>query len=449
MAIEIASALDDANWTSLVYGVEQGACTLMLGPNAVTGTLDGDWLPVHQAMARFVIEQLGPAGAHLDEAKPWAVAQAAVAEQDGRTLRAWVQEFTQRFSVDADVLEQLASMPFSLVINTSPGLAVQQVFRDLKPTTFSDFYDRTAPARPDVPDPTIEAPVVYHLYGSLERPSSLILSQSDRFDFVEAVISNRPGLPLKVKNALGDEERSFLFLGFELGQWQLQLLLHVVGKNKTRSYKSFALERAGDEPDRDTQDFFLKGQKIHFVAGSMPEFVHELRSRVSTAVAPTVDEVAPVASGRAAHRAPVAPDAPVVFISHASEDRAVAERVSHELEENGIGTWFDREELTGGDEWSALIQHTIGEDVDYVVVLQSANLLAKTRGFVNREIQLAIDRQAEYRPPSRFLIPAYIDDPANALDLLDRWQSVDLTNGVDELVRAIRRDRDKRDRIVR
>ena len=42
MELEIASALDTANWSSLVYGVEQGACTLMLGPNAVTGTFDGE-----------------------------------------------------------------------------------------------------------------------------------------------------------------------------------------------------------------------------------------------------------------------------------------------------------------------------------------------------------------------------------------------------------------------
>jgi hypothetical protein len=172
---------------------------------------------------------------------------------------------------------------------------------------------------------------------------------------------------------------------------------------------------------------------------------------VTTDVAPAAAAVAagPAAPVAPLARPPVPPDAPVVFISHASEDRAVAERVSDELEQNGIGTWLDRHELAGGDEWNALIQRTIGEDVDYVVVLQSANLLAKTRGFVNREIQLAIDRQAEYRPPSRFLIPAYIDDPANALDLLDRWQSVDVTRGVDELVRAIRRDRDKRDRSSR
>jgi hypothetical protein len=442
--IETASALNGANWTSLVYGVEHGACTLMLGPNAVTGTYDGESLPVHVAMARFVKQQLGAAGAHLDASRPWSVAQAAVAEQDGLTLRAWVEEFSLQFCIDDEVLRALASMPFPLVINTSPGGFVERVFRAIKPSTYGDFYDRTAPARLDAPDPTVDAPVVYQLYGSLERPPSLILSENDRLDFVEAVISGRPGLPLKLKNLLSDEERPFLFLGFELGQWQLQLLLHVLGRNKTRAYKSFALEGAGDEIDEATQDFYLRGQKIRFVSGSMSEFVSELRSRVRT----EAPEQGPVGA-RMDEPPPLPPDAPVVFICHASEDRAAAERISSELESNGVGTWLDRNELTGGDEWNTMIKRTISEVVDYVVVLQSANLLAKTRGYVNREINLAIDRQSEYRPPGRFVIPAFIDDPGSALEILGQWQSIDLRTGVDALVRAIRRDEDKRDRTSR
>jgi TIR domain/SIR2-like domain len=431
--------LDDASWTSLVYGVEQGACTLMLGPNAVTGTIEGERLPVHRALAGFVKDRLGPAFSRLDANKPWTVAQAAVAAEDGRTLRAWVQEFAAKFQVDEEVLSDLAAMPFPLIVNTSPGLAVLQAFRAAKPDTVSDFYDRTAPAGPDIPEPTVGAPVLYGLYGSLENPASMILSESDRLDFVEAVISAQPGLPLKLRNILGDEERSFLFLGFQLGQWQLQLLLHVLGKSKTRAYKSFALDHERDEPDADTQDFFLRGQKINFLSGDLATFVRDLRNRIH-APAPSVR------SGPDASRAPVPPDAPTVFICHASEDRAAAERVADQLEDNGIRSWFDRHELIGGDEWDARIRRTIHEDVDYVTVLQSASLLAKTRGYVNREINLAIDRQREYRPPARFVIPAYIDDPANTLDLLDEWQAVDLRADVGQLVRAIRRDVAKRER---
>ena len=85
------------------------------------------------------------------------------------------------------------------------------------------------------------AAVVYHLYGSLERPRRS-LSESDRLDFLRPSSRAVPALPLKLKNLLGDEKQSFLFLGFDLGQWQLRMLVHVLANNVQREYKSFALE---------------------------------------------------------------------------------------------------------------------------------------------------------------------------------------------------------------
>jgi hypothetical protein len=142
------------------------------------------------------------------------------------------------------------------------------------------------------------------------------------------------------------------------------------------------------------------------------------------------------------------PGAPIVFICHASEDKAVAQRVADGLQSAGIDTWFDKHDLHGGDEWDARIRSMIRDRVDYVVVLQSESLRRKDVGYVNREIELAIDRQREYRPPRRFLVPVVIDHLDNRLDNLEQWQSVDLTTagGIEDLVRAINRDRSLQDR---
>ena len=439
MSVSENDVMRDADWTSLVYAVERGQCTLMLGPDAVSGVLDGEHLPVHVALARYVKDKLGPEYAHLDEWKPSSVAQAAVAREDPFTLQGWVGEFYEVFEGDYDMLRDLAALPFPLVINSSPGLSAHKVFLETKPHTHSDFYDRTARARPSMPDPSVDAPVVYHLYGSLEQPSSLILSDSDRLDFIVAVIADEPPLPPKLKSALCDSERSFLFLGFDLGQWQFRVLLHVLARDMPR-YKSFALELADKGLDAETREFYRSGHKIHFVSGDLPTFASELRSRV-----PVVETAQPVAAGNGSA---LPPDAPLVFICHASEDKVEADRVADGLAGNGIDTWFDNDDLEGGNEWDALIRRTITQHVDYVVVLQSESLLSKDVGYVNREIELARDRQQEYRPPRRFIIPAVIDDPANRLTDLERWQSVDLTSpkGIDDLVRVIKRDLSLRDR---
>ncbi len=43
-------------------------------------------------------------------------------------------------------------------------------------------------------------------------------------------------------------------------------------------------------------------------------------------------------------------------------------------------------------------------------------MLRKDVGYVNKEIDIALDRQSVPPIPRVFLIPAIIDDPANSLD---------------------------------
>jgi hypothetical protein len=121
-----------------------------------------------------------------------------------------------------------------------------------------------------------------------------------------------------------------------------------------------------------------------------------------------------------------------VFVCHAHEDAAEAERVSTGLRANRIEVWLDKDALAAGDAWDSIIEQRI-RDVNYVVVLQSAHLLRKEVGYVNKELNLAFERQQEYRLPRRFIIPAVIDDPANQLADLAALQWVDLRrpDGID------------------
>ena len=142
--------------------------------------------------------------------------------------------------------------------------------------------------------------------------------------------------------------------------------------------------------------------------------------------------------------AAVPSDAPVVFICHASEDAETARQVADGLRAAGIGVWLDKDNLRGGVDWNDMIEHTLKEEVQYVVVLQSQAMQHKDVGYVNKEINIALDLQSYHRVPRVFLIPAIIDDPANSLDMLRKLQSVNLVPpaGVIELVKAIRRDLD-------
>jgi hypothetical protein len=439
MAVTAIGAMRDEDWTSLTASIENGRCILMLGPDAFTAQFDGEVLPVAVGLAQFVKERLGPEHANLDPFKPWSVAQVAIATEDTYTLIGWVEKFYEQYDTVSDALKNLAALPFQIVINTSVGLSAEKAFKGAKSQTYVDYYDRTAQAREHLPDPSSDAPILYNLFGSLAQPSSMILSENDRLDFLISIISENPPLPPKLTSALCDPRQSFLFLGFNLGQWQLKMLMYAVLRKVQRNNKSFALELERNDLDQEAILFYLSGHKVHFVDMDVPTLTTELRARVQQR--PVADVAHP--NGRAPTL-----DAPTVFICHAHEDAAFAHEIGAGLRSTNINVWLDKDSLRGGDRWNGVIERTLEEEVQYVVVLQSASLKAKEIGYVNKEINLAIERQAYYRPPRIFLIPAIIDSSDNRLDELADFQSVDLTsdNGINDLVRTIKRDVDAANR---
>lgn len=431
--------LSDDDWESLYSTVAQGQCTLMLGPGTVTGRFEGQQMPAHVAFATFATQRLAalpnpPRLDLLDPNKPGAVAQVALAREDPLTIGRWIKDFYEVFDVDRDVLDDLAALPFPLVVNTSPGISVHQAFADAKPGTCKESYDIHSTQPKMMAEPSVGAPVIYHLYGIADRPQSMILSDSDQLDFVVAVAKNNPPLPKNLTSQMHDVDRTLLFLGFDLADWQFRILLHVLARDVSRRYKSFAFELDADPVDPATRDFYLNSHKIHFFSGEIPRFAKELRARV--------EKMGVGLPGDGTTAPPV--NAPVVFLCHANEDKDRAERLAEDLHRNGLRTWFDKDDLRGGDRWDDLIQNTLMHDVQYVVVLQSESLAVKsrTRSYVNREIKIALKVQEFYASPRRFVIPAMLDGPERQRDDLEHIQSVDLNqpDGVDRLVRTIKRD---------
>ena len=160
-----------------------------------------------------------------------------------------------------------------------------------------------------------------------------MLTDSDRLDFLVSVIAENPPLPRKLTSTFRDAQQSFLFLGFDLGQWQLRMLMYVVLSDVHRGNKSFALELDGAGLDAEAVRYYLRGHKVHFVDEDLPRLVDGLVARIGPipAVAPRTSAVT------------VEPGAPTVFLCHAHEDAAFAARLANELRRNNINVWLDRD----------------------------------------------------------------------------------------------------------
>jgi CHAT domain/SIR2-like domain len=83
------------------------------------------------------------------------------------------------------------------------------------------IYDAEPAFRPDE-----RQPLVYHLFGRLEYPQSLVLTEDDYFDFLIGMKKNKEFIPGVVKRALADT--GLAFLGFQLDDWNFRVMFRAI-----------------------------------------------------------------------------------------------------------------------------------------------------------------------------------------------------------------------------
>lgn len=137
--------------------------------------------------------------------------------------------------------------------------------------------------------PTPERPLVYHLFGRLDEPDSVVLTEDDYFDFLIGVTGNQDLIPPVVRRALSDS--SLLFLGYQMDDWNFRVLFRSIlskqGGGRRDRYAHIAAQIDPEEgrilsPDRARrylENYFSKGADISLFWGSAQDFLSELFHR--------------------------------------------------------------------------------------------------------------------------------------------------------------------------
>ena len=85
---------------------------------------------------------------------------------------------------------------------------------------------------------------MFHVFGNLDVPDSLLITEDDYFDFLIGVTDDASLIPLPVRSALADS--ALLFLGFGLEQWDVRILLRGLvsqeGAHKLQRYTHVAAQ---------------------------------------------------------------------------------------------------------------------------------------------------------------------------------------------------------------
>ena len=137
-----------------------------------------------------------------------------------------------------------------------------------------------------------------------------------------------------------------------------------------------------------------------------------------------------------------------IFLCHASEDKAQVREVYPRLHAiDGFEPWLDEEELLPGQDWDYEIKLALKAS-DFILIFLSRASVAK-RGYVQREMKLALDALQELPEGTIHTIPVRLDD-CDVPEPFRRYHWVNLfdPNGFDRIVRAIRAEIAKRSELT-
>jgi hypothetical protein len=203
----------------------------------------------------------------------------------------------QRSEEQTEPYRVLASLPLSIYITTDLSNLLEQALADeskdpqvefsrWNPGTkhFPSIYDDEPQYRPDE-----DRPLVYHLFGYLEEPRSLVLTEDDYFDYLIGISRKKDPLPRVVRSALVDT--ALLFLGFQVDDWNFRVLfrniMNIEGRNMRSEHTHVAAQISPEEgrilmPERARRyiEEYFQGADISIYWGSVEDFARELHKQL-------------------------------------------------------------------------------------------------------------------------------------------------------------------------
>ena len=224
-------SIDPKNWKPLLQALNRQSCILLLGPNiSTTGPKE---TPLTSDYASRLSEELLRSNIAFDRNFAQDLSylmQRSITRENQRLVRYLDASdyFTQNSSYVNSTQMMLASLPFSIVINTSLDNNIYEAFKKCgKFQTNFDYYNYREPRLLNSPPPSAAEPLIYNLFGHFSDLDSMVLTEMDQVAFIEKVIKDDPPLPRELMRWISGL-KTFLFIGFDWEQWQLRMLLKVL-----------------------------------------------------------------------------------------------------------------------------------------------------------------------------------------------------------------------------
>ncbi|MBP6810467.1 MAG: toll/interleukin-1 receptor domain-containing protein [Saprospiraceae bacterium] len=395
------------DWPNLLRAIQNRECILVLGPGVATLERDGRRMSLQSLLVQHLIAALlrrNPEITLVDDSNLVYISKAledTIFVQEAVTkpnyshdnaraaLASIIHDFYGQFSFsDFPVYQQLAKMPFHFVVETNPAPFLAQALDfENKFDAKCLYYHYANPGynnRVNIQDGDIRAdsPLVYHLFGSVEQPDSMVVTERDQLAFLDAILQkeNTAGIPssIAIHFTSGKErqafDKTFVFLGFDFNQWHLRLILHLIGRYQQQK-ETYALQNPGDLGAL-TAFFYRNNFEVRFVDAPAEQFLSDFENAL----------LQPLAAQ---------PEAPrlKVFLLYDPADEA--DKIALDTHLNPlrrtefIQTWDESDMLAGALKEAEITGHLKAADI--ILLLVTANFFSSEDVYV-KYLQTALQR---------------------------------------------------------
>jgi hypothetical protein len=218
----------------------------------------------------------------LQQADPWSTEQVKAA------LELAINKFWE--SDPQNPYRMLAKMRLPIYITTSKlGFITQALIAEgAEPVVRVCKWNKFVPIEEAIYEdqPSVEKPLVYHLFGNLEVKHSMVVSEDQYFDFLIGITRNKSLIPTEVRGVLNST--SLLFLGFQMEDWEFRVFFRFLmaqeGKEMMMEYSHAAaqIEPAEDrildiKRTRKYLEKYFQRENISIFWGSGREFLTKLQ----------------------------------------------------------------------------------------------------------------------------------------------------------------------------
>lgn len=318
-------------WQGLLTSIKNGQCTPILGPGIYEPMVG----PLEEIAVGLSSEYGFPLAPFFRDSLPL-VSQYILINQDFNTLLNEMDEvmrtpLRRRFEgkLPANVLDPgtpladlfgqagalfrqqdqyeqnkvLASLPLKIYITTNYDNMLSDALREagkdpqIETAIWSEV--RFDPLPETIFDrdpsyvPTAQKPLVYHLFGNLDNPDTMVLTEDDYFEFLlgftMAKKRNPPLIPTVVSRAMTDS--ALMFLGFQLDDWYFRALFRTLmgqsaGGGRRARYMHVGVQVEPDETNnispkraRRYMEKYFGAVNINLYWGKSEDFLRELAQR--------------------------------------------------------------------------------------------------------------------------------------------------------------------------